>query len=93
MARRGRAAVRSITDIDAQIANLEDRRRELLAKEAERLRLCAERAGVNTSALTDAQLEAAFKDTAGRFHKPAGGPNGTTGKPDRPPAEAPAPRD
>jgi hypothetical protein len=66
MAKRGRAAVATISDSDRQSEALEVRKRHLHAQEAERLRLCAERAGLNTNGIDDTQLEAAFKDLASR---------------------------
>jgi hypothetical protein len=93
MARRGRAAVKTVTDIDAQIATLEARKRALQAQEAERLRLCAERVGLNTIDFSEPQLEAAFKDLAARCREPAPVASDVRDKPDRAACATATPRD
>jgi hypothetical protein len=93
MAKRGRAAVAAISDIDRQIEALEGRKRHLHAQEAERLRLCAERAGLNTTALDDALLESAFKDLALRCRGLSDVNGDAPHKPDSAARPAAAPRE
>lgn len=93
MAKRGRAATRSVSDIDAQIADLEERKRELLAKEAERLRQCAERAGLISLSLSNEELEGAFCEIAKRFRPAQALPNSMPRKADRQARETASPRE
>ena len=93
MAKRGRAAVATVSDIDRQIEALEVRKRHLHAQEAERLRLCAERAGLNTNGIDDTQLEAAFKDLALRCRTPAAGASSAPSRSDPPARPTATPHD
>ena len=60
---------RSVLELDAQIAQLEARKRELQLKDAERLMVLAERVGLLSMTLSDTELEGALAEVAARFQK------------------------
>lgn len=67
----------SISDIDAQIIELQNRRKELMGKQAERLGRIAMAAGLADLDIDDSELKAAFGEIAARFR-------GRTPKPGQP---------
>ncbi|NRQ18308.1 TraC family protein [Ensifer sesbaniae] len=87
------AAKSSITDIDAQIEKLRERRRSMIAKSAERFARAATKSGLAEMEITDKELDAVFEEIAARFrneekkgvaHAPASPrrqPNGGSGTP------------
>ncbi len=64
---RSTSRMTSIVDIDAQIQELHRKRRELQAKQAERLGRLALAAGLGEFEQTDEELKAAFAEVAARF--------------------------
>ena len=62
----------SILDIDAQIQELQRKRKELQAKQAERLGRIAMAAGLGEFDLTDDEVRSAFVELAARFRAKAG---------------------
>ncbi len=63
------AAKSSITDIDAQIEKLRERRRSMIAKSAERFARAATKSGLAEMEITDEELDAVFEEIAARFRK------------------------
>jgi len=63
------AAKSSITDIDAQIEKLRERRRSMIAKSAERFARAATKSGLAEMEITDKELDAVFEEIAARFRK------------------------
>ncbi len=59
----------SISDIDAQIEKLRDRRRTLIVKSAERFARAATKSGLAEIEITDEELDAVFGEIAARFRK------------------------
>lgn len=64
---RSASRMTSIVDIDAQIQELHRKRRELQAKQAERLGRLALASGLGEFEQTDEELKAAFAEVATRF--------------------------
>lgn len=56
-----------ISDIDAQMAKLLERKKDVLRKRAERIAKLATDAGLAELDIADDQLTAAFHEVAGRF--------------------------
>lgn len=63
------AAKSSITDIDAQIEKLRERRRSLIAKSAERFARAATKSGLAEMEIADEEVDRIFEEIAGRFRK------------------------
>ncbi|WDZ81332.1 TraC family protein (plasmid) [Ensifer adhaerens] len=59
----------SISDIDAQIEKLRDRKRTLIVKSAERFARAATKSGLAEMEITDEELDAVFGEIAARFRK------------------------
>lgn len=57
----------AISDIDAQIGKLIDKKKDLLRRRAERIAKLASDAGVAELDIADDQLMEAFRELAGRF--------------------------
>lgn len=73
----GMAAKSSISDIDAQIEKLRERRRTVIAKSAERFARAATKSGLAEMEIPDEELDAVFEEIAARFRKAE--KKGTTG--------------
>ncbi|MGS1097682.1 TraC family protein [Aquamicrobium terrae] len=65
------AAKPSISDIDAQIEKLRERKRILIVKSAERFARAATKAGLAEMEIADEEVERIFEDIAARFRKDA----------------------
>lgn len=63
------AAKSSISDLDAQIEKLKERRRLLIVKAAERFARVATKSGLAEMEIADDELDAIFTEIAARFHK------------------------
>ncbi|MET3793281.1 TraC family protein [Aquamicrobium terrae] len=61
------AAKPSISDIDAQIEKLRERKRTLIVKSAERFARAATKAGLAEMEIADEEVERIFEDIAARF--------------------------
>ncbi|MCO6181049.1 TraC family protein [Ciceribacter sp. RN22] len=59
----------SLSDIDAQIGKLRERRRLLIVKSAERFARAATKSGLAEMEITDEELDAVFEEIAARFRK------------------------
>ncbi|AWI62206.1 MULTISPECIES: TraC family protein [Sinorhizobium] len=80
------AAKSSISDIDAQIEKLRERRRTLIVKSAERFARAATKSGLAEMEIADEELDAVFEEIAARFRKgEKKGTAGATASPRRPP--------
>lgn len=62
---------KTVDDIDAEIARLKERRKELRVRSAERFSRIALDTGLADLAITDEEIEEAFKGLTDRFRKPA----------------------
>ncbi|WP_354318195.1 TraC family protein [Sinorhizobium fredii] len=67
----------SISELDAQIERLRERRKLLVVKSAERFARAATKAGLAEMEISDDQLDAIFTEIAARFR--AGGRKGPAG--------------
>jgi hypothetical protein len=63
------AAKSSISDIDAQIEKLRERRRTLIVKSAERFARAATKSGLAEMEIADEELDTIFEEIAARFRK------------------------
>lgn len=63
------AAKSSISDIDAQIEKLRERRRTLIVKSADRFARAATKAGLAEMEITDEEIDRIFEEIAARFRK------------------------
>ena len=63
------AAKSSISDLDAQIEKLKERRKLLVIKAAERFARAASRAGLAEMEIADEELDAIFAEIAARFRQ------------------------
>lgn len=63
------SARRSLSEIDAQIDKLREKRRSLLAKANERFARAAAKAGLAELDIPDNQIDAIFAEVAARFQK------------------------
>ncbi|MBW9064633.1 TraC family protein [Rhizobium herbae] len=63
------AAKSSITDIDAQIEKLRERRRSMIAKSAERFARAATKSGLAEMEIADEEIDRIFEEIAARFRK------------------------
>ena len=68
----------SISDIDAQIEKLREKRRSILAKANERFARAAAKAGLAEMDIPDNELDAVFEEIAARFRKGAKGSSGAS---------------
>lgn len=59
----------SISDIDAQIEKLRERKRSLIVKSAERFARAATKAGLAEMEITDEEVERIVEEIAARFRK------------------------
>lgn len=59
----------SLSDIDAQIEKLRERRRTLIVKSAERFARAATKSGLAEMEITDEELDAVFEEIAARFRE------------------------
>ncbi|MDX0159397.1 pilus assembly protein [Sinorhizobium meliloti] len=83
------AAKSSISDIDAQIEKLRERRRSLIVKSAERFARAATKSGLAEMEIADEELDAVFEEIAARFRKEEKkGVAHATASPRRPAADA-----
>jgi len=71
------AAKSSISDIDAQIEKLRERRRSMIAKSAERFARAATKSGLAEMEIADEEVDRIFEEIAARFRK--GEKTGTAG--------------
>lgn len=62
---------KTVDDIDAEIARLKEQRKELRVRSAERFSRLALETGLADLAITDEEIEEAFRGLADRFRKPA----------------------
>ncbi|AGS24206.1 TraC family protein [Rhizobium etli] len=77
----------SITDIDAQIEKLRERRRSMIAKSAERFARAATKSGLAEMEITDEEIDRLVEEIAARFRKgEKKGTDGASGSPRRPAA-------
>ena len=65
----------SISEIDAQIEKLREKRRVILAKANERFARAAAKAGLAELEIGDNELDAMFEEIAARFRKGGKGPS------------------
>ena len=72
------AAKSSLSEIDAQIEKLRERRRNLVVKASERFARAAAKAGLAELEISDAELDGIFEEIAARFRKGTGRPSGTS---------------
>lgn len=63
------AAKSSITDIDAQIEKLRERRRSMIAKSAERFARAATKSGLAEMQIADEEVDRILEEIAARFRK------------------------
>ncbi|GEC30893.1 F plasmid pilus formation [Sinorhizobium fredii USDA 205] len=70
----------SLSDLDAQIAKLRERRRLLIVKSAERFARAATKSGLAEMEIPDEEVDRILKEIAARFQK-GGGRNRTAGSP------------
>ena len=63
------AAKSSITDIDAQIEKLRERRRSMIAKSAERFARAATKSGLAEMDIADEEVDRIVEEIAARFRK------------------------
>ncbi|MCK3779521.1 TraC family protein [Ensifer sesbaniae] len=63
------AAKSSITDIDAQIEKLRERRRSMIAKSAERFARAATKSGLAEMEIADEEVDRIFEEITARFRK------------------------
>lgn len=68
----------SISEIDAQIEKLREKRRGILAKANERFARAAAKAGLAEMDIPDNELDAVFEEIAARFRKDGKGPSGAS---------------
>lgn len=68
----------SISEIDAQIEKLREKRRSLLAKASERFARAAAKAGLVEMEISDIELDAIFEEIATRFRKDGKAPSGAS---------------
>jgi len=68
----------SLSEIDAQIEKLREKRRGILAKANERFARAAAKAGLAELEITDTELDAMFEEIAVRFRKGGKGPSGAS---------------
>ncbi|MGZ2486433.1 putative membrane-anchored protein [Rhizobium pisi] len=59
----------SISDLDAQMEKLRERRRVLIVKSAERFARAATKSGLAEMEITDEEVERIFEEIAARFRK------------------------
>ncbi|MCW0019243.1 TraC family protein [Rhizobium sp. BT-226] len=75
----------SISDLDAQMEKLRERRRVLIVKSAERFARAATKSGLAEMEIADEEVERIFEEIAARFReeekKGAGGPSPQTRRP------------
>ncbi|WP_080581759.1 TraC family protein [Sinorhizobium fredii] len=69
----------SLSDLDAQIAKLRERRRLLIVKSAERFARAATKSGLAEMEIPDEEVDRILEEIAARFQK--GGKNRTAGSP------------
>ncbi|MEB3047372.1 TraC family protein [Rhizobium mulingense] len=77
----------SVSDLDAQIEKLRERRRSLIVKSAERFARAATKSGLAEMEIADEEVDRMFEEIAARFRK-----NGKKGTCSSPP-QAPRPAD
>ncbi|UXS43032.1 pilus assembly protein (plasmid) [Agrobacterium tumefaciens] len=68
----------SISEIDAQIEKLRERRKNLLVKANERFARAAAKAGLAELDIADSELDAIFEEIAARFRKTGKGSSGAS---------------
>lgn len=79
------AAKSSITDIDAQIEKLRERKRMLIVKSAERFARAATRTGLAEMEIADEEVDRIVEEIAARFRKDGNkGARGPTAPPRQP---------
>ncbi|MQW87000.1 TraC family protein [Sinorhizobium saheli] len=84
------AAKSSITDIDAQIEKLRERRRSMIAKSAERFARAATKSGLAEMEIADEEVDRIVEEIAARFCKEEKkDASGATASPRRPAAGGP----
>ncbi|MBY3238380.1 pilus assembly protein [Rhizobium laguerreae] len=75
----------SISDLDAQIEKLRERRRNLIVKSAERFARAATKSGLAETEIADEEVDRIFEEIAARFRKDEKkGPGGTPPQTRRP---------
>lgn len=74
----------SISEIDAQIEKLRERKKALLVKANERFARAASKAGLAELEIPDNELDTIFQEIAARFHDGASGRTGRSTQKDRP---------
>lgn len=79
----------SISDIDAQIEKLRERRRSMIAKSADRFARAATKSGLAEMEIADEEIDRIFEEIAARFRKgEKKGVSQATASPRRPAAGA-----
>jgi hypothetical protein len=68
----------SLSDLDAQIEKLRERRRSLVVRSAERFARAATKSGLAEMQITDEEVERIFEELAARFRKGAEKSSGGT---------------
>lgn len=68
----------TLSEIDAQIEKLREKRRALLAKASERFARAAAKAGLAEVEIPDADLDAIFEEIAARYRTEAKGSSGAS---------------
>lgn len=68
----------SLSEIDAQIEKLREKRRIILTKANERFARAAAKAGLAEMEIPDAELDAMFEEIAARFRKNGKGSSGAS---------------
>lgn len=68
----------TISEIDAQIEKLREKRKNLLVKANERFARAALKAGLAELDIPDSELDVVFAEIAARFRKPLGGTSGAS---------------
>ncbi|WP_273794958.1 TraC family protein [Brucella intermedia] len=68
----------TLSEIDAQIERLREKRRALLAKANERFARAAAKAGLVELEIPDADLDAIFEEIATRYRTDGKGPSGAS---------------
>ena len=72
-------SLRAVAEIDLQIAALEDRKKQVLLKETERMCRAIGKSGLFDLELSDEELTKALTEVVGRFQKAAAGSAGGAG--------------
>ena len=78
----------SISDLDAQIEKLRERRRSLIVKSAERFARAATKSGLAAKEIADEEVDRIFEEIAARFREEGKKENGSATPQARRPADS-----